>query len=61
VANNLIELTVPRRAEWGGSNSVNGVKGPCLIQDDILRLKIEMQTGDTIVVDAGSFEMPEIN
>jgi hypothetical protein len=52
-------LECPRGAPWGTSASVNEVRGP-LPSAEGQRLEIEVQSGDTIVVHAGSFELSEI-
>lgn len=48
----------PRKHPWGPSVSINEVRGPTLAQEDnTLRLEIEMQSGDTIVLEAAEFQL----
>ncbi|WP_209377388.1 hypothetical protein [Pararoseomonas baculiformis] len=55
----LRELHIPRNHDWGSSVSINIVTGPDVRTDGLCCLSVEMQSGDTIKVIAGSFEMPE--
>jgi len=57
VAENVIDLHVPRLQDWGPSVSVNKVTGPL---DGLAykRLLIEMQSGDVIKISAGTFVLP---
>jgi len=51
-------LLCPRRHPWGPSISVNEVRKPTRSSDNTgWRLEIEMQSGDTIVVEAGEFQL----
>jgi hypothetical protein len=51
-ASGVSRLEVPRTEPWGPSSSINQVKAASG------RMEIEMQSGDTIVIDAASFELP---
>jgi hypothetical protein len=57
----LLELHVPRRDEWGPSVSVNNVTGPARLPNGNQRLIIQMQSGDSIDIEASAFKMPSIN
>lgn len=59
VAEGTVKLSVPRREEWGGSVSVNDVKGPETLENGNLYLCMEMQSGDKIELEARSISMPE--
>lgn len=48
-------LECPRRFSWGPSVSINRVRGPTRTEDGPLRLEIEMQTGDVLVLEAAEF------
>lgn len=56
----LHELHVPRARAWGPSVSINTVDGPTPREDGLVRLAIEMQSGDLIEIVARSFEMPAV-
>ena len=58
VAENVVNLLMPKRDEWGRSVSVNEVAGPTLQSDGTQTLRIEMQSGDVIEITAGSFVLP---
>lgn len=58
VAENVVNLSMPRRDEWGRSASVNEVAGPALRSDGTQTLRIEMQSGDVIEITADSFVLP---
>lgn len=45
----------PRRFPWGPSVSINQVRGPAPTEDGSLRLEIEMQTGDLLILEAAEF------
>ncbi len=57
IAEGVCELFVPRLNSWGPSVSVNSVEGPFNIADGRQRLEIEMQSGDTIKIEAKSFDL----
>lgn len=57
-ARNVFKLLVPRDEEWGPSVSVNSVAGP-VEHSEGQELKIEMQSGDTIVVVALEIKLLE--
>ncbi|NHZ93937.1 hypothetical protein F2P45_33825 [Massilia sp. CCM 8733] len=58
IAEKVVNLSVPKRDEWGRSVSVNEVTGPTLQPDGTEVLRIEMQSGDIIEITAGSFVLP---
>ena len=56
VSGRLVEW--PRKHPWGPSISVNEVRGPAPTSDgEASRLEIEMQSGDTIVLEAREFQL----
>jgi hypothetical protein len=54
----LVELAVPRRQEWGPSESIMSHEGPLRRPDGRQQLQILMQSGDSIVIIAGEIAMP---
>jgi hypothetical protein len=46
----------PSRNPWGPSVSVNEFRGPCPLESGGCCVEIEMQSGDTILIEAGAFE-----
>jgi hypothetical protein len=54
-------IHIPRKSPWGASVSINAVYGPTLQEDGLMRLSIEMQSGDTIEFVAASFSSPISN
>jgi hypothetical protein len=59
-ARDLIELVVPRRQEWGPSESIMSSNGP-EPHDDGQRLEILMQSGDSLLIIAREITMPPID
>jgi hypothetical protein len=57
-ADGLIELIVPKHNEWGESVSVNKACGPVPLENGNYRLELEIQSGDTIILEAKSIQMP---
>jgi hypothetical protein len=58
IAENVVNLSVPKCDDWGSSASVNMVSGPAPRPDGIEVLRLEMQSGDVIEIAAGSFILP---
>lgn len=58
IANDVSNLRVPRMNDWGASVSVNGVAKITHLKDGRSRIKIEMQSGDLIEIDAKAFVLP---
>lgn len=56
----LWRLEVPREQPWAHSVSINSVKGFALPDGKHHRLEIEMQSGDTIILEAENFQLTEI-
>ncbi len=54
------KLTVPRQEAWGESVCVNKIRGP-IQENGFELLKIEMQSGDQIIIEAAKINMPEKN
>ncbi len=57
----LTNLACPHRNAWGPSVSVNDVRGPFPVEGGPERVEIEMQSGDTIVVDGAGWEWATSN
>lgn len=57
-ARDLVELVVPRRQEWGPSNSIMSSKGPLSRSDDNQQLEVLMQSGDLLLIVAREITMP---
>ena len=47
----------PRQQPWGRSDCINEVRGPTAVSDDLVRLEIEMQSGDLITIEAASVDL----
>jgi hypothetical protein len=60
-AQDLIELVVPRRQEWGPSESIMSHEGPRSRSDGNQQLEILMQSGDSLVIVAGEILMPSVD
>lgn len=58
IANEVAELYVPRKNEWGPSVSVNEVSEIEELSSELKQLKIEMQSGDVIQIVAAQFLLP---
>jgi hypothetical protein len=50
-------LHCPRFHPWGASASINEIRGPAPLEDGIKRLEVEIQSGDTLVIEATDFEL----
>lgn len=48
-------LECPRRFPWGASVSIHEVRGPTRTDGGSLRVEIEMQSGDVLVLEAAEF------
>jgi hypothetical protein len=59
-AEELVELVIPKHNEWGESVSVNRVRGPVQLENGNFHLALEIQSGDTISLEAKSIQMPKI-
>lgn len=46
---------MPAKVSMGPSVSINQVRGPTPTEDGALRLEIEMQTGDLLILEAAEF------
>jgi hypothetical protein len=57
IARDVRDLRVPRRNDWGLSESVNTVSEPVDVGDGMKSLTIEMQSGDEIALTAVEFEL----
>jgi hypothetical protein len=57
VANDVVEVKIPKRQEWGPSVSVNATSEVASATAATTHLKIEMQTGDVIEIVAGMFTL----
>lgn len=59
-ARDLVELVVPRRQEWGPSDSILSSKGPQSRSDNNQQLEILMQSGDLLLIVAREITMPSV-
>jgi hypothetical protein len=50
-------LTCERQMSWGSSVSIHGVRGPSQVGDGVSALEVEMQSGDVIRIEAGTFSL----
>ena len=57
VANDVVDVKIPKRHEWGPSVSVNATAEVTSATAETTHLKIEMQTGDVIEIAAGTFTL----
>ncbi len=57
VASAVRRLGCERQMPWGFSVSINEVRGPTAVGDDVSVLEIEMQSGDLIRIEAGAFSL----
>jgi hypothetical protein len=57
IAENVRDLHVPHRNDWGPSVSINAVTGPTIQGEGAHLLTIEMQTGDEITIVAAEFAL----
>jgi hypothetical protein len=55
IANDVVDIKIPKRQEWGPSVSVNATSEVASLANATTHLKIEMQTGDVIEIVAGTF------
>ena len=60
IINDFSNVTVPRIEEWGPSVSINSVSEIEKLSSGEICLKIEMQTGDTILVTGREINLPSI-
>ncbi len=60
IAKDFRKIEVPRRQAWGESVSVMTHVGPEQYEEDLQRLSILMQSGDSIEVVAREIEMPAV-
>ena len=61
IATRVTAFSTSARHAWGPSVSINEVRGPVSLDDGTARLEIEMQSGDTIVVEAERFELRRVD
>jgi hypothetical protein len=54
-ASGVTNLACPHENPWGPSVSVNALRGPSEVGDGVRRIEIEIQSGDTIRVEASGF------
>ncbi len=58
VAIEFSEVNLPKREDWGPSNSVYKVGKPTQLENKNSKLSIEMQSGDVIVIEAKRIVLP---
>lgn len=54
----LYNLNLPKKEEWGRSVSINEINGPLVLANGHMYLEIEIQSGDTISLEAKLIELP---
>ena len=57
IAEGVKDLRVPRRLEWGFSRAINSSEGPLEVESGDLVMRIEVQSGDEIEIEAESIEL----
>jgi hypothetical protein len=57
IASEVADLHIPQRRSWGPSASVNVADWPAGMGEDAHVLRIEIQSGDVITVEAAAFEI----
>jgi len=57
VASEVADLHIPQRRAWGRSASVNGAGRLAEMSENANILRIEMQSGDVITVEAAAIEV----
>jgi hypothetical protein len=57
VVSEVADLHIPQRRSWGPSVSVNGAEWLAGTGEHAHMLRIEMQSGDVITVEAAAFEV----
>lgn len=60
IAEGLVKMVIPKHEEWGESVSVNKVHGPVQLENGNFHLALEIQSGDTITLEAKSIQMPKL-
>lgn len=59
VAEEFVNLILPRTSPWGNSVSVNEISELIILDNGSHQITIEMQSGDTIEIEAKSINIPE--
>ncbi len=59
-ASGVTNLICPHENPWGPSVHVNEIRGPLSPRQGVERIEVEVQSGDTIVIEAASFEWAEL-
>ena len=59
IAIEFSEVNLPKREDWGPSNSVYKVGKPTQLENQNFKIFIEMQSGDTIVIEAKRIVLPD--
>lgn len=59
IAQGLVSLSIPKHDSWGESESVNKVIGPAQLNNGNYQVELEIQSGDTIVLEAAQIQMPK--
>lgn len=57
IASGTTDLSVPHSAPWGPSDSINSVERSLMEGSSSFSLRIEMQSGDVISLQAASIEL----
>ena len=59
IASEFAEVHMPKRNEWGPSSSVLQVEAPKRLRNNNFEISIQLQSGDTITIEAKEFMLPE--
>ncbi len=58
-ASEAVLLACPHENPWGPSVSVNEFRGPRTLDSGLERVEIELQSGDTLIVEAARWDWTE--
>ena len=58
IAEGIFNLVIPKHDAWGKSESVNRIEEPTQLDNGNYLLNIEMQSGDTITLEAKIIHIP---
>lgn len=55
--NDFTTLDVSQKNDWGKNISINSSNGPLSLENGLMSLEIEMQSGDLIKIEGKNFEL----
>ena len=58
LATDFVEINIPKKNEWGPSASVYKVDSPVQLKNKNAKISIQMQSGDTITIEARQIILP---